>query len=59
MNVRGRRDVIGDKTVAGITQGLSGGDAPVESRRFEESGHLAHLDEREEYVSVSKKKRNG
>ncbi|CAM9234051.1 unnamed protein product [Ectocarpus sp. 13 AM-2016] len=50
----GKRDVIGDKTVAGIKQGLSGGDAPVECRRFEESGHLAHLDEREEYVSLVK-----
>lgn len=48
----GRRDVIGDKTVASIKTELSGGDAPVEVKRFDDSGHLPHLDEREEYVKV-------
>lgn len=48
----GRRDVIGDKAVASIEAGLSGGDAPVEVKRFDNSGHLPHLDEREEYVAV-------
>lgn len=47
-----RRDVIGDKTVTSIKAGLSGGDAPVEVKRFDDSGHLPHLDEREEYVTV-------
>lgn len=48
----GRRDIIGDKTVASIKTELSGGDAPVEVKRFDDSGHLPHLDEREEYVMV-------
>lgn len=36
----------------GIKKGLSGGESAVEVKRFDESGHLAHLDEREEYVTV-------
>ncbi|CAM9282013.1 unnamed protein product [Pylaiella littoralis] len=48
----GKRDVIGDKAVASIEAGLSGGDAPVEVKRFDNSGHLPHLDEREEYVAL-------
>lgn len=52
MTVVCRRDVIGDDTVSRIKEGLLGGDAPVEVKRFEDSGHLPHLDEREEYVTV-------
>lgn len=48
----GSRDVVSDSAVDGIKQGLSGGGAPVEVKRFDKSGHLAHLDEREEYVTV-------
>lgn len=48
----GRRDVISDSTVASIKEGLARGEAPVEVKRFDKSGHLAHLDEREEYVTV-------
>lgn len=44
--------MVSDSTVDSIKQGLSGGDAPVEVKRFDKSGHLAHLDEREEYVTV-------
>lgn len=47
-----RKDVVGDGAVADLKAALSGGDMPVEDRKFPESGHLAHLDEREEYVTV-------
>lgn len=50
--LRGSRDVIGDKTVATLKEALSGGESSVEVRAFAESGHLAHLDEREEYLTV-------
>lgn len=58
-HVFGRRDVIGDKTVASIKAGLSGGDAPVEVKQFDNSGHLPHLDEREEYVTVREQAEHG
>ena len=49
-----RRDVIGEEAVAKLREALSEGDTPnVEVKRFEDSGHLAHLDEREDYVTVS------
>eukprot|EP00904_Undaria_pinnatifida_P009567 jgi/Undpi1/5740/HiC_scaffold_2.g01014.m1 len=48
----GSRDVIGDKAVATLQEVLSGGESPVEVKAFAESGHLAHLDEREEYVTL-------
>lgn len=55
----GRRDVIGDDGVDEIKKGLSGGDSCVEVKRFEKSGHLPHLDEREEYVEVREAARRG
>lgn len=48
-----RRDVVGDGAIADLKAALSGGEAPVEDKKFPECGHLAHLDEREEYVTVS------
>lgn len=47
-----RRDVVGDGAIADLKAALSGGDAPVEDKKFPESGHLVHLDEREEFVTV-------
>ena len=49
----GSRDAIGGKVVATLKEELSGGGSPVDVKTFAESGHLAHLDEREEYVTVS------
>lgn len=49
-----RRDIIGKEGITKLKESLSVGNAPVEVRRFEESGHLAHLDEREEYLTVWK-----
>lgn len=48
--------MIGEKGVADIKEALSGGDSPVEDKLFAESGHLAHLDEREEYVTVRRQR---
>lgn len=48
-----RRDVVGDEDVAKLKATLSGGAAPVETNQFRSSGHLPHLDEREEYVQVN------
>lgn len=50
---RGSRDAIGDKIVGTLKEALSGGESSVDVKNFAESGHLAHLDEREEYVTVS------
>lgn len=48
------RDVIGDGEVTSLKAALSGEGARTETQKFEGSGHLAHLDEREEYVTVRK-----